>query len=144
MRNTLSLKLFSMLGLAALVLAAAPLAAQAPSPVVPMPPNPFQGQAELTASDIPIAVEILEAAKNAGTDQSAMMAVFSKNNIDPTRGAYILARTTSGINILASNLTLEQATAQAGGPALIPTEAEFALIKENEAALKAALGMPPQ
>ncbi|MDR1081167.1 MAG: hypothetical protein LBQ79_09475 [Deltaproteobacteria bacterium] len=142
MRNTLTFKLFSMLGLAALVLAAAPLAAQAPAPA--MPTNPFEGQAELTAADIPIAIEILEAAKTAGTDQAAMMAVYSKNNIDPMRGAYIVARTTSGVGILASNMTLEQAAEQFGGPSAVPSEAEFALIKDNEAALKAALGIPAQ
>ncbi|MDR1036520.1 MAG: hypothetical protein LBT40_08105 [Deltaproteobacteria bacterium] len=136
MRNPQTFKLASILGLAALLLCAAPLAAQDPA-------NPFAGQAELAASDIPTVIEILETAKANPTDPNALMAVYAKHGIDPMRGAYLLARASTGIGIISSGTTLE-AAATTNGAANVPSEAEFAVIKENEASLKAAMGQPAQ
>ncbi|MDR1042083.1 MAG: hypothetical protein LBR80_18320 [Deltaproteobacteria bacterium] len=127
-------KSLAFLGLAALVLAAAPAFAQ----------NPFADQAPLTAADIPAIIEILETARANPTDQAAVMAVYTKHNLDAMRGAYLTLRTGAGVSMLMANMTREQAAQQMGGVDNVPSDAEIAVIKDNLPALQAAMGMPAQ
>ncbi|MDR1315133.1 MAG: hypothetical protein LBQ12_15965, partial [Deltaproteobacteria bacterium] len=90
MRNSILAKLSCLLGLAALVMAASPLVAQTP-------PNPFEGQPELTAADIPAAVEFIQITMANPGDPAAMLAAYEKYNIDPARGAYLATKCMTGI-----------------------------------------------
>jgi hypothetical protein len=60
------------------------------------------------------------------------------------RGMYLIGRVTNGNNTLLAGITLEQAAIMVGGPQHVPSQAEFDVIKANQAALMAAAGMAPQ
>jgi hypothetical protein len=124
-----------LLCLAALALASSPLAAQYTT-------DPLGPQPELTASDIPAAIELLEAARDHPGNPNVLLDVHTKYRLNAMRGMYITGRVMMGIGIIISGSTLEETVAQLG-KSQMPSPAEFEIIKENQAALIAAMGIQP-
>ncbi|MDR1081843.1 MAG: hypothetical protein LBQ79_13005 [Deltaproteobacteria bacterium] len=144
MRTSLPIKLLSLLGAGALVLASSSLLAQVAQNPQQNPMNPFAGQAELSAADIPVVLEIMESLRTHPNDMNALSAVYTRLGIDHMRGMYLMGRVTMGLNTLRAGITPEQAAIMVGGPQNIPSEAEFEVIRENQATLTAGMDMPPQ